>query len=259
MLPRFYAPDLDPAAADVSLPEAEAHHLTRVLRLGPGDDVAVFDGRGREYRARVSVARRGTVRLDLIAPSEPAPEPALPIAVVQAVLKPEAMDDAVRDATMMGASAVVPAISAHVTVKARALDGPRAAERWRRIALASAKQCRRATLPAISDPTPFEAWLRASDQALKLLLVEPSVSSSTRSLREWSDRPAPASLAVIVGPEGGWAAEEVEMAVAAGCVPITLGGLTLRADAVPLAALAICRFVFEPLTADRSPRSARRG
>jgi 16S rRNA (uracil1498-N3)-methyltransferase len=245
MLPRFYAPDLEPTAAAVSLPPAEAHHLTRVLRLGTGDEVIVFDGRGREFRARVAAAARNTVRLDLVAPAAAAAEPAVPIALVQAVLKADAMDDVVRDAAMMGASAVTAVISAHVAVKTRGLDGARLADRWRRIALASVKQCRRATLPAIGEPVPLDRWLSSADHAVKFLLVEPSVSSAPRSLRDWIERPRPANAALIVGPEGGWAAEEVERAVSAGCTPVSLGGLTLRADAVPIAALAICRFLWD--------------
>src|SRR5688572_16178803 len=102
MLPRFYAPDLDPERASVTLPADEARHLTRVLRLGAGAEVSVFDGRGLEFRAVVEVAVRDTVSLRLL---EPLPAPASPpvqMIVVQAVLKGSSMDDAVRDATMMG-------------------------------------------------------------------------------------------------------------------------------------------------------------
>lgn len=245
MLPRFLAPALDPASGYAALPPEEARHLTRVLRLGPGDEVAVFDGRGREFQARVEEAGRDAVRLILLAPIEPAAEPRVPLTLVQAVLKGDSMDHAVRDATMLGATAIVPVLSAHVAVKYRALESGKALDRWRRVALASAKQCRRATLPAIDEPRPFDAWLASPHEGLRLLLVEPSAPARPGSLRDDLNQPPPARLALIVGPEGGWAAAEVEAAVSAGCVPITLGGLTLRADAAPIVALAMCRVVFD--------------
>ncbi len=104
MLPRFYAPDLDPDLASVMLPPDEARHLTRVLRLGAGDEVVVFDGRGAEYRAVVEAAVRETASLRVV---ERIPAIARPPRHRRcpSVLKGDSMDAAVRDATMMGAEA----------------------------------------------------------------------------------------------------------------------------------------------------------
>lgn len=82
---RFFAPALDPGDETVDLPREEAEHLTRVLRLGVGDAVAVFDGRGREYLARVASAIRRDVRLQLLSRIEPAAEPVVPLTLAQAV------------------------------------------------------------------------------------------------------------------------------------------------------------------------------
>src|SRR3989442_3732233 len=76
---RFFAPALDPGDETVTLPRDEAEHLTRVLRLGPGDNVSVFDGRGREFVARVVAADRRDVRVQLLSRAEPAPQPHLAI------------------------------------------------------------------------------------------------------------------------------------------------------------------------------------
>jgi len=112
MLPRFYAPSLDLAASGVTLPPEEASHLTRVLRLSVGADVAVFDGRGVEFRARVARAARDRVTLTLVERVTPAAEPAVRLALVQGVLKSDAMDDVVRDAVMMGVSRIDPSRAA---------------------------------------------------------------------------------------------------------------------------------------------------
>src|SRR5687767_13624884 len=117
MLPRFYAPDLDPDLASVLLPPDEARHLTRVLRLGAGAEVAIFDGRGVEYRAVVEAAVRETASLRIVERLPAAPAPAIRIDVVVAVLKGDSMDAAVRDATMMGAERIQPVLTAHTDVK----------------------------------------------------------------------------------------------------------------------------------------------
>src|SRR5688500_1921768 len=103
---RFFAPALDPGDETVVLPKDEGEHLTRVLRLGPGDTVAIFDGRGQEFLARVVAAERRDVRVQVLSRVEPAIEPAVPLALVQAVLKADKMDDIVRDAVMMGVAAI---------------------------------------------------------------------------------------------------------------------------------------------------------
>jgi 16S rRNA (uracil1498-N3)-methyltransferase len=245
MLPRFLAPALDPAIDRAVLPPDEAHHLTRVLRLGTGDVVVVFDGRGREFRARVVAASRDRVEVALLEPIAPAVQPGAALTLVQAVLKAEGMDAVVRDATMLGVEAVVPIVSAHVAVPGRARRGGRGVERWRRIALASAKQCRRATLPDIPEPRPLDEWLASAPAGLRLILAEPSARVASRSLREFVSEPVPERVSLLVGPEGGWAASELDAATASGCVPISLGNLTLRADAAPLVALAMCRLAFQ--------------
>jgi 16S rRNA (uracil1498-N3)-methyltransferase len=238
MLPRFYAPDLDPDLATVRLSSEEARHLTRVLRLGAGAEVSVFDGRGTEFRAQVEVAVRETASLRLVERLPPPPTPAVQTVVVQAVLKGSSMDDAIRDATMMGAEAIEPVLTAHTDVKASFVRRPETLERWRRVALAAVKQSRRATLPSISPPREFDDWLAAPSGAMKLLFVEPTVQVGAMSLKSALEYHVPARAEVLVGPEGGWAQDEVDAAIAIGCMPVTLGPLTLRAESMPVAALA---------------------
>ena len=242
-LPRFYVPHLDPNVRETALPSDEAAHLTRVLRLNAGDDVAVFDGRGREFRARVTDTARRKVLLELLEPIASAPEARVPITLVQAVLKGDKMDAVIRDATMMGAAAIEPIISARTIAR-----GPRAEnDRWTRVSVASAKQCRRAVVPAISAPRQFDEWVRSSAHGLRLLLVEPTASATEICSLRLLENHAAGSLALIVGPEGGWTADETARAEQAGCLAVTLGGLTLRADAVAVAALAISRFALRDL------------
>ena len=117
---------MDSGDETVLLPKDEAEHLVRVLRLGPGDTVAVFDGRGLEFLAKVVTADRRDVRVQVLSRVEPAAEAAVPLTLVQAVLKGDKMDDIVRDAVMLGVAAIQPIVTTRTEVTVAALDPRRA-------------------------------------------------------------------------------------------------------------------------------------
>jgi 16S rRNA (uracil1498-N3)-methyltransferase len=242
---RFFAPALDPGDEDVTLPKEEAEHLIRVLRLGVGDTVAVFDGRGHEFLARVASAARRDVRVQLLSRVEPAAELPVALILVQAVLKADKMDDVVRDAVMLGVAAIQPLVTKRTETTVAALQRGARSDRWRRVALASVKQSRRATLPEIRTPLTLEAYLTEPTPALSLMLVEPGTGAGVDTLGVLRDRPAPSEAAVLVGPEGGWAEDEWAAAQARGVRLVTLGHRTLRADAVPVAAISILQFLWD--------------
>ena len=244
--PRFYAPGLDPSRPDTILPSDESHHLVRVMRLGAGDEIAVFDGEGHEFEARVVRADRNGAAVAIGTPIFSAPEPAVPTVLVQAVLKGDKMDAVVRDATMAGVARIVPVVTERSLVGLSALGRAHAHERWRRVAVSSAKQCRRARLPTIDPPHPLSEWLQAPFDGRRLLLVEPSTDArGVLPMRAALAGPLPPAVACIVGPEGGWSADEQDAAVRAGCVLVSLGQMTLRADAVGLVAVSIVSFMYE--------------
>jgi 16S rRNA (uracil1498-N3)-methyltransferase len=242
MLPRFLAQSLDADAGTARLSEDEARHLAQVLRLAAGDEVAVFGG-GREFRARVERIGKDGADLRLLEEFPAAPEPAVRLTLAQAVIKGEKMDDVVRDATMMGVTAIEPLITEHTAAH---MKTGRAPERWRRIAVASAKQSRRAVVPAIGSGTSFPEWLPQDRAEMRLLLVEPSAAVEGHPVSILSGS-RPASASVLVGPEGGWSVAEIEAAVRAGCVAITLGRRTLRSDAVPIVAIGVLQFLWGDL------------
>jgi 16S rRNA (uracil1498-N3)-methyltransferase len=244
---RFFAPALDPGDETVALPREEAEHLTRVLRLGVGDTVAVFDGRGQEFLARVVGAARSDVRLQIVSRVEVAAEPGVALTLAQAVLKADKMDDVVRDAVMMGAAAIQPIVTARTEVTvAMLLKGARV-DRWRRVALASVKQSRRAVVPEIRMPLTLETFLGDPAPALRLMLVEPGASADVEALSVFQREPPPADAVLLVGPEGGWTDAECASARERGTRLVTLGHRTLRADAVPIAAISVLQFLWGDL------------
>jgi 16S rRNA (uracil1498-N3)-methyltransferase len=242
---RFYLPGFEGDASEATLPAEESHHLAHVMRLRPGAQVRVFNGRGGEWRATVAAVSRAGAAVEIDGPADPAPECAVPIVLAQALLKGDHFDAVVRDATMLGAAAVWPLVTTHTTVPARAA-GARALERWRRVAVASAKQCGRAVVPEIRPLAPVEAVLAAEHAAVRLLLVEPAAGGSPLSrVESLGERARRHGAIVLVGPEGGWQAEETAAAVAAGILPWRLGTATLRADAAAAAAIAVLRYAWQ--------------
>ncbi|HEX4348128.1 MAG TPA: RsmE family RNA methyltransferase [Vicinamibacterales bacterium] len=243
---RFFAPALDPGDDTTALPKDEAEHATRVLRLAAGETVAVFDGRGHEYLARIVSAARRDVVVQVLQRAESAAESAVPLTLVQAVLKGEKMDDVVRDAVMLGVAAIQPLVTKRAeTTVAQVLTGR--LDRWRRVALASVKQSKRAVLPEIRTPLTLEHYLGEPASSLAMMLVEPGTGADgrlepfTRLLNE----PPPLDASLIVGPEGGWVDGEWAAAADRGIRLMTLGHRTLRADAVAISAVSILQFLWD--------------
>ena len=241
---RFYAPALDPGDETVALPRDEAEHLTRVLRLGTGDTVAVFDGRGHEFLGRVASALRRDVRVQIVSRLEPAAESSVALTLAQAVLKGDKMDEVIRDAVMLGAFAVQPIVTKRSETTVAALMRGARVERWRRVALASAKQSCRAVLPEIRMPLALETALGEPAAALRLMMVEPGTAANVEPISVLQHAAPPMDAVLFVGPEGGWAEQEWSAADAHGVRLMSLGARTLRADAVPIAAISVLQFIW---------------
>lgn len=240
MSARFYAPDAQAPGDLILLPEDEAEHLMRVLRLQTGDRLRVFNGRGGEFDAVVDQAGKRGVHVRLGAPVDPAPEPRVAITLAQAVLKGDKMDDVVRDATMLGVAEIQPVITARTEVTRASLARSARRERWERIAVSSVKQCGRATVPRVFEPVNFDELVESLGRMLlplpALMLVEPSAAVETTPASELDLSPQRGAT-VLIGPEGGWTAAEIERGASV-CRLITVGGRTLRADAMSVVALS---------------------
>jgi 16S rRNA (uracil1498-N3)-methyltransferase len=228
---RFHAPGAMPPS--VALRDGEAAHLTRVLRLGPGAEIVVFDGEGREWLGRVASVGRTEAVVDLGRPLVPAAEPPVHVTLAVGLLKRDEMDHVVRDATMLGVVRIAPFTSARVVVPGRSRQDE-AIERWTRVAIASAKQCARAVVPRIAPVMPLAPLMTDPDHDLRIVCVEPSAAAGDQV----QDLPRPVRALVCIGPEGGWTDQELAAARAAGAHLVSLGPRRLRADTAPAVALA---------------------
>ena len=234
MRPRFHVPGVDATAARVELPEEEAEHLVRVLRLGIGDEVDVFDGRGGMWRAEIVEAGKRSAAVRTVQPLVPAPELEVSITLVVSVLKGDKLDEVIRDAVMLGVASVRPIIAERSEISAAAIARSHRIQRWQRIAVASAKQCGRAVVPTVHDPTALPEYL-SEPAATRVMCVEPSAAPT--GVLSVLAVPRSAAVELMIGPEGGWSPLEVSAASDSGAILMSLGGRTLRADAVPIVAL----------------------
>jgi 16S rRNA (uracil1498-N3)-methyltransferase len=178
--------------------------------------------------------------VDVGDPRSAATEAAVAITVAHAVLKSDKMDDVVRDAVMIGATAIQPIVTARSEVTLAALARSHRVDRWSRVAVSSAKQCGRAVVPSVAEPISFQSCVDAirheSLPAPALMLVEPSAHREATPLADL-DPTIPQAATIVIGPEGGWTLEEIEAASGV-CRFVRLGGRTLRADAMALVAVA---------------------
>ena len=229
----------------MSLPPAEAEHLSRVLRLRSGASIVAFDGKGQEFLACVDAIDHEGVSIRIVERRQPAPEPPVALTLGQALLKSDKMDQVIRDAAMLGVSTIQPLLSARIDVPAAAARSAARKTRWERTAVASVKQCGRAVVPAIRDVAPLGDIMRASETPM-VMLVEPggAVGTPAEPVEVLERHPRPLTATILVGPEGGWASEELAEAAACGVQLLTLGPRTLRADAAAAAALAILLYIW---------------
>ena len=193
------------------------HQLSRVLRIKPGEELVILDGKGEEFLVRVFEVKKHSVTVDLLGKKAILTEPITEVVLYASVLKRESFDWAVQKAVECGVSRIVPIISAH-TIKTGIKQ-----DRLQAIAKEAAEQCGRAKVPEVSHVMGFEQALaesRACDQILFADTYLPESESMQRARR----------VALFIGPEGGWSDEERAQAKSAGATALSLGKLVLRGE-----------------------------
>jgi len=238
---RFYAPPERFREDRVALDPGETRHLALVLRLAMGAAVEVTDGQGRVFTARVeSLGREAMLQVIEELPSPCESQLALTLGL--GLAKGDTLDLVVRQATEMGVTEIIPFVSERSEVSAPEREARRRA-RWQKLARESLKSCRRTRLPIIQGTKDLAAALEGPEK-VKLLFWE---EAEPGSLKEFLNRSAPQSARVLIGPEGGFSAQEVAQARAAGFAVASLGPRRLRVESAALTALALLQFAWGDL------------
>lgn len=231
-LSRFFI-DTPLSLGQHALPEAQAHYISRVLRMSEGAALQLFDGSGVEYLGEVIEAGKKAVRVELREQMAGMAESPLQVHIGQGLSRGERMDWAIQKATELGVSAITPIVSSRCEVRLKDERTDKRMSHWRQVAISACEQCGRSVLPLIHPPLVLEDWLKHCSAELKLVLhpvAEPLTS-----------HPKPQSLAFLIGPEGGLSDTEVALAQAAGFHAARLGPRVLRTETAPVVALAVAQ------------------
>jgi 16S rRNA (uracil1498-N3)-methyltransferase len=228
---RWIADKWNEERTQASLVGEQAAHLARVLRATPGQ---IFDVVAGGFLHRAEVASVHEVEVIFILHEEQESSSALPVHLLLAVFKFDPMEWAIEKATELGVAQITPVL-ARRTEKHLALAAMKRVERWRRIGLEAAKQSRRTDVPKIHDPLQLAAVLKTVDAPIRILLAETEQENSLAAALQDKN----GDIALAIGPEGGWTAEEMQLFSTYGWVHTTLGPRILRAETAAIAALAI--------------------
>jgi 16S rRNA (uracil1498-N3)-methyltransferase len=217
----------------ISLPEVAVAHLVRVLRLGPGDRVQLFNGDGHDYEAELESTGKREARARVLGRVAVASESPLAVTLAQGIARGEKMDLILQKATELGVARIAPVVTERTEVR---LDAERADKRgthWRGVLASACEQSGRARLPELQAPRSLADFLAAEKSALKLVL-DPTATMTLAQLQVAPD----ASICLLVGPEGGLSERDLAAARATGFTGLKLGPRILRTETAALAAIA---------------------
>jgi 16S rRNA (uracil1498-N3)-methyltransferase len=232
----FFVEPSDVHGDTVALVGAEAHHAAHVLRVRPGERISVADGTGRVMDAIVSRVGdsvdadvRNVREVQTAAPA---------ITLVQSIAKGDKVDAVVQKAVEVGVRRIVPVVTEHTVVRWDERRKDKAAQRWREIARAAAKQCRSAWITDVDDVGDLDG--------VELPAIVLDAGAHMR-LRDALPAPKPEALTLVVGPEGGLSPAELEQLGSRGAVPASLGPRVLRTETAGPVTAALILYAYGSL------------
>ena len=237
-IPRIFTDSPLAVGSQSQLDDNAANHVGRVLRMQAGQALLLFNGDGQDYRATITEAGKKHVQVEVQEAAENETESPLRVVLAQTLSKGDRMDYAVQKAVEMGVSEIVPLTTERCDVKLKGDREDKRLRHWQQVAISAAEQCGRARVPEIQPVMTVQQWLehaRACD--LRLVLHH-------RTERSLNTLEKPSSIALMIGPEGGLTAEEIALAEDNGFLPVALGPRVLRTETAPVAAIALCQWLW---------------
>lgn len=237
-MPRLFVPADCVEGTTVRLSGQQARRAFHVLRLREGDPVRILDGEGMEHEARVCLSSSHEVAAEIMSSRRCGSEPVTRVTLLQAIPKGTRMDLVVEKCTEIGVHRIVPIITDRTVVRPDRQSAESRQRRWREIARQATEQCGRNTVPDVAAPARFpEALSRLGNQDACVVLSEcGAVASLAKALGEVSPS---SSVALLVGPEGGFTEDERQCAVGHSFVPVGLGSRILRSETAGIVAVAL--------------------
>jgi len=241
-LRRFLVENLEIENGFCVITGREAHHMSRVLRMGRGDELVLLDGKGGRFLAGIQSVSHEGIKVQIRKPLDPVQPSPFKITLCQAVIKSASMDYLIQKTSELGVTRISPFFSSRSVVHLKADRQRKKSNRWREIAHSAAKQCNRDIPPEIGAPESFDKQLALFSKApgLKVILWERETSRDLKDLLQ--NHESSGSFTGMVGPEGGFTPEEVSAAQHAGFIPVSMGSRILRAETAALVLVAIVQY-----------------
>lgn len=238
-MPRFFI-DTAPEGEWIEVAGEDAHHITRVLRMKTGESLTICDEKGKDYLCQIEDIEKDSVRCKVLDIVQSKGEASVDATLYMALPKGDKMDFIVQKAVELGAKKIVPFIAKRSVSRPDEKSLRKKCERWRKIAREAAMQSGRGIVPYVSDVLTYkQAISQAAEHQFALFLYENEQKTGIRQLLSGQQIN---SVALMVGPEGGFADEEVEQAIDASLKSVSLGSRILRCETAPLAALSVVMY-----------------
>ena len=220
---------------------ADHRHIVKVLRLGPGDKITLFDTDSTEYYGKISSVGKAELEIDIHEKARVERESPINIRLMQGLPKGDKFDYIIEKATELGVTSIVPVLTERVQYHARDRK-----KRWEKIAVEAAKQCGRTSPTVIENITDYDkALLSCDDNSLRIILqvnAELSIKTYLKSTLQ-----TPQNIILFIGPEGGFTDKEVLLAKEMGFTPLGLGPRVLRTETASVSVLSILQFFYGDL------------
>ena len=234
-IPRIYTPHSLTVGQSLVLEDAAAHYLGKVLRMQPGRELVLFNGQGGEFQAQITDLGKKQVTLAIGEFSATDRESPLQLELAIGVSRGERMDWVLQKATELGVTRITPLLTERTEVKLAGERQDKKVQHWQHILISACEQCQRNILPLLSEPRDLDEWLAQVDAQHKFVLHH-------RDSSGLPDDTTVASVALLIGPEGGLSDHEIERARVKGFTPLTLGPRVLRTETAPIAAISLVQY-----------------
>lgn len=231
---RFFIPQL--YAAEMVIKDVDAKHISKVLRMQPGDKIQIVSDDGVTAIAEIVSLQADNVVVKCLEKLAESHEPSVKITLAQGLAKGEKMDFIIQKAVEMGVSSIVPVAMEHSVVRLEGAKADKKVERWQKIAEAAAKQSKRDIIPQVQPVQTMQQMLANNDLQHKIIAYECEDRLGLKTALQSCDNLQ--ELLLIIGPEGGISEFELELARKNGAVPVSLGKRILRTETAGVVALS---------------------
>lgn len=243
LMHRFFISPQHITTTQVSLREDQAYQIAQVLRMKAGDRIVVLDNVGWEYEVRLTAVARKQVSADIIEKREAEGETATHITLYMGLMKRDKFEWVLQKCTEVGVSRFVPMVTQRSLVQDIDIKQSKLA-RWQKIIQEAAEQSRRGKLPELGEPLKFDEAVNEVNTAVALIPWEEEREATIRHALEDKTQTLE-SISLFIGPEGGFAAAEIELAQQHGIKPVTLGRRILRAETAAIVATSFIMYDYE--------------